>query len=1550
MKNLLLLFSFMISMCLTVGAFAQPGPTCTDLNIPIGQDDSSTIVVGNHVPNAALAAPLTITLKNPYGGVIDVVEGANELTEIRIAACAYIGRTLKMEVRNATGPCWSNITFKQGNAPVIMGRSTTVFCNDPLVFGGHINGTPPPAMIPCGPDGVGSFVADWVDPRDCVLGEDTAKIIYREYEAFGKDGARGSGFDTIVVYRLPQITPDNTFCQERDTTYCGALLGSRFGPYMLAENPTTGMCDTVYFLDSDGSAAEFDAKCGLSVAVKVDKFDNDCESLAKYTVLLKQTCYGTPSANCVITPTGNLTVVSDGYYECIFWHVDLDTFPPVVTCEMDTVTVPTGAHDCAAHTTIPPVSATDSCHDIKLVKAIIEGLGTFPMTKEGDLWVSSSTVKLPHYEGAVPVIYEAFDECHNVGRDTCYVIVKDRTKPVAVCDKGINVSLTGKKVWVNAETFDEGSWDNCAVNFLLARRSDWQTACIDLCDTVRAVTYGPHGDTLWTPELSTDKLADPVEAHYKKTIDWLSFDGQECANVLVQAWRYGLMEYATTQCKGVDQFAFESLVEGVLDPSVPFDQAAQIGGGWSDQVPFSCADACGAVQVEILVMDYWCNWSKCWTDVWVEDKTPVSIGKDVSDVDIYCGSYRADRYGLGGLPASLEEIVAAAEAGSAEAFDSLDAILGGYKKAWLDNSGNYVDGAGNLIDCDITFSDDSCFCEDAPGTKLVYDDHLGWVEVDTVGRVCNTVPIEQTLNHGIVVVNCEENVQCEQDIWTSFDHCGQGVIYRKFKIWQGCPSSQSGHVPDTITRLQRIWVGNECELDLGMFTMPEDAEIESCGIEYDPDGSGNVSGLADPEQLGSPTYDLDDDCRLVGIGYYDKVFRIVGGDAGCFKILRTWCFADWCQIEKPVTDNWLVDPSYEGIVLKHVQKIILTDTVPPTITIAPLPGGDEVSAGGCAYDFATTVDVSDACGVLEYRWYVLDADGDPVADGSGSLDLAGGSTFDVEANNLGTGSYTVRAVVVDACQNEGVATYEFVVTTEKKPSVICITSITAELTPMDTDNDGLIDTGMAVVWAAEYQNGSSEPACDDDSLAFYIELLDGVDDDTLDPEDADSLAIGCDLLPGPQTVRIWVKSFPSGTVDFCDVLLVLQDNMNGCGDVSSTNSVVVGLIQTELEQDVEKVHVKASLSNGTTLDFLTEGTGAYNFATALGLDITIEPKKDTDHMNGISTADLVRIQKHILGKSLLETEYRLIAADVNNDQRISALDLLELRRLILGKDDKLQHTDSWVFTNAIDGQSSYKINDFRGGMSVNFTGIKKGDVNASNDPSLGSGRSNESLVLSTENFEMKPGQQYQLDFTANNFKDLEGYQFTLNFDPSSISVEEVQVANSALGLTAEHFGLNRLKEGLITTNWDNYEATNIDADQVLFSLTVTAVAQSNLSEVMTINSKVTASEAYTASNELLGVALEFERSSEANDFALYQNRPNPFKEATSIGFDLPTATAATLTVFDVTGKVVKVVEGDYTKGYNEVELLRSDVTVPGVLYYQLDSETFTATRKMIVID
>jgi hypothetical protein len=79
-------------------------------------------------------------------------------------------------------------------------------------------------------------------------------------------------------------------------------------------------------------------------------------------------------------------------------------------------------------------------------------------------------------------------------------------------------------------------------------------------------------------------------------------------------------------------------------------------------------------------------------------------------------------------------------------------------------------------------------------------------------------------------------------------------------------------------------------------------------------------------------------------------------------------------------------------------------------------------------------------------------------------------------------------------------------------------------------------------------------------------------------------------------------------------------------------------------------------------------------------------EKNDDWGNGVSTLDLVLIQKHLLGIKALDNSYDLIASDANLSGSISAADLFEFRKLILGVEDELSGGKSWRF---VEGSYSF---------------------------------------------------------------------------------------------------------------------------------------------------------------------------------------------------------------------------------------------------------------------
>lgn len=83
-------------------------------------------------------------------------------------------------------------------------------------------------------------------------------------------------------------------------------------------------------------------------------------------------------------------------------------------------------------------------------------------------------------------------------------------------------------------------------------------------------------------------------------------------------------------------------------------------------------------------------------------------------------------------------------------------------------------------------------------------------------------------------------------------------------------------------------------------------------------------------------------------------------------------------------------------------------------------------------------------------------------------------------------------------------------------------------------------------------------------------------------------------------------------------------------------------------------------------------------------------------------------------------------------------------------------------------------------------------------------------------------------------------------------------------------------------------------------------------------------------------------------FAMHQNFPNPFNPATNIRFEIPKAGYVNISVFDVTGKLVKVLaEQNVSAGIYNVKWDASSQP-SGVYFYRLQSGRFTQSKKMIL--
>lgn len=828
-----------------------------------------------------------------------------------------------------------------------------------------------------------------------------------------------------------------------------------------------------------------------------------------------------------------------------------------------------------------------------------------------------------------------------------------------------------------------------------------------------------------------------------------------------------------------------------------------------------------------------------------------------------------------------------------------------------------------------------------PDLTISCDYHLDRNDLSDFGTVVESKDAQQPLAiappylldwdglliDGLAHDNCQINIS--EDVEFTIDQCNVGFFTRVFTA-----VDPNGFASCT----QVVTIENVDPFTVNSFDPLDPTDDVIWPLDYETSESCNVGDLT-PDALSAP-YDRpellnEDHCDLVGVTYSDQTFPFAGDNA-CFKIIRTWKIIDWCQQGSGSYFEW----TYQQVIKVH-------NLVAPEIT------------SSCAPVSVETFDPNCEDGLVEL---VATATDDCTPDNelanSYAIDLYNTGVFGTPVNGVGptidasgeypVGVHSIKYSFEDKCGNKVSCTQEFEIISRKAPTAYCVNGIIVELMPMDLNNDGQIDDGMVEIWAEDFDAGSSHTCGYDLTFSF-------------DPQGLELGRIyNCDSLSnGPVLDVVIYITDEQGNQASCTNTIEIQDNQNACTQTIQS-AVIGGKIATEQDEFVADVSV--SLQGSAVNQFMTKNDGSYAFPPMpYGGTYAVVPGKNNDHQNGISTADIVHIQKYLLGNGTLDSPYKLIAADANGSGDISARDIIELRRLILGLTNELPNSPSWRFVDksykfadpsnpfATGWPEIYDIKGLNGHMmSVDFTAVKVGDVNNSASANANSTiqtRSNANLLLQVDDQEFVAGELVEVPVTSEFVSGLEGYQFTLNFNNELLSFESWE--SGKIQLSEANISAAFAQMGMITTSW-NGTPVSADGSEILFTLKFRAVQSGSLSEQLFISSDITAAESVTVADGIGGVKMEV-RSQGAANFTLYQNTPNPFSHETVIRFALEKAEPATLTIYDVNGKVLLAQSFDGVKGMNEFTLNAGVLQASGVLYYQLDTRSHSATKRMILL-
>ena len=557
------------------------------------------------------------------------------------------------------------------------------------------------------------------------------------------------------------------------------------------------------------------------------------------------------------------------------------------------------------------------------------------------------------------------------------------------------------------------------------------------------------------------------------------------------------------------------------------------------------------------------------------------------------------------------------------------------------------------------------------------------------------------------------------------------------------------------------------------------------------------------------------------------------------------------------------------------------------------------------------------------------------------------------------GSYKILVIGEDGCKNADTCNFILSIKDCKQPTPYCINGIATVIMPA---------SGNIQVWAKDLNLNSSDNCTPADKLKFTF---------SKDTNELSHTFTCMDIKNGIEQaipVQIWVTD-QAGLQDYCSTYLLLQDKSgNVCPDQASSMASLKGSLNTEQTEPVEfaQLSIKGQGTEGLPF-FKTNADGGYYFGSLpMNNSYKISARRDDNPLNGVSTLDLVLIQKHILGAEPLNSPYKMIAADVDGNNAVTAIDLLELRKLILGIYEKLPNIESWKFVpksyTFTDPASPWgypveeSIQDLQSDMVKDFVGIKMGDVNNTTIPHslLGTEvRSNSNdLIFEVDEQKVKAGQIITVAFKSPNFRGISGWQGTLSLGSLKYLAPHSGRVHGELNLSSGNIGSRWLEQGKLTFSWNETQANasvtkDIAADKTLFELELVATQSGYLSDMLRIGSQHTVAESYQGRGELGTLSLQFkdqETKRVMSKSFMDQNYPNPFDHKTMISITLVQKAPGTLTIFDAAGRLIYKVEKEWNKGYNEIAVDRNILGSHGIFYYKFQSGTFNDTKKMLLIE
>lgn len=754
---------------------------------------------------------------------------------------------------------------------------------------------------------------------------------------------------------------------------------------------------------------------------------------------------------------------------------------------------------------------------------------------------------------------------------------------------------------------------------------------------------------------------------------------------------------------------------------------------------------------------------------------------------------------------------------------------------------------------------------------------------------------------------------------------------------------------------QRIWVINFDPFYINSndpfdptddIIWPSDIEVNNCGI---------------PDTI--PPTIFNDACAQIGVNLKERRFEQTEG--ACVKILRDWTVIDWCQYNTQTgagiwryTQTVKISDDAGALFTDCTTDIRVYCTLDREVTEVLDPAFET----SCFVHLDITKNIEDICSntiTYDVKIYAPNSSTHIVAVAPTQVQMNADGTFDLPMNTALSPDLTLRTYgleynspyntnehykvlwsVYDGCGN--VTTCEDRIRLEdcKKPTPVCINGLST--VPMPS-------TGTVTIWAKDFDASSFDNCTAESQLRFSFS------GETYQP----SRTFTCDdiiALGVQQAIDVYVWDL-WGNTEYCSTTIVFTDPSGICGLPSGGIS---GIVTTPGlgGQSVTNVGITLMTQDQVFDTYTTAVNGAFHFPVVpAGQMYTLEADRNDNHKNGVSTLDLVRLQQHLLGVQPFNSPYLLIAADANNSGNVSAIDLVEIRKLVLGMYNVFPKTTSWVFIPGtftfqdpyhpwpFEQQTTFMVDNQ--GVVEDFMAVKIGDLNASVNTKLNmiTPRSQASLAFEAIDREVVAGEQFEVVLNLNSYgARVIGGQWDLAVEGAAL--ENIQPLAADLNADMWH-----ISESNVRFAWTPTTAVEPAG---MIKLVMTALTSGRIKDMIQVDHSFMESEIYSEYEDVYSLTMNWKEENEislvdAEEIQLHQNIPNPWQTETMVPFEIAHEGEVTLTLTNALGEEMTSMTKTFAAGKQQFKITNHSWP-QGLYYYTIRFGDTQLTKTMLILN